>query len=84
MTLKRIIVLSLFSIVFYACNNNIDENLKNYLENNQHAFSLVIRITEELKNVTENNLYNEMLEINNLTVISEAEIDTDLDLDVEN
>ena len=29
MTLKRIIVLSLFSIVFYACNNNIDENLNN-------------------------------------------------------
>lgn len=64
--------------------DNIDENLKNYLENNQHAFSLVIRITEELKNVTENNLYNEMLEINNLTVISEAEIDADLDLEVEN
>ncbi|MBJ2175719.1 DUF3829 domain-containing protein [Aureibaculum sp. A20] len=29
MTLKRIIVLSLFSIVFYACNNNADENLSN-------------------------------------------------------
>jgi len=62
--------------------DNIDENLKHYLENNQHAFSLVVRITEELKNVTENNLYNEMLAINNLTVISEAEIDADLDLEV--
>lgn len=62
--------------------DNIDENLKHYLENNQHAFSLVVRITEELKNVTENNLYNEMLAINNLTVISEAEIDDDLDLEV--
>ncbi|GAA3510861.1 hypothetical protein GCM10022393_25620 [Aquimarina addita] len=64
--------------------DNIDENLKQYLENNKHSFSLVIRITEELKNNTENNLYNEMLEINNLTVISEVEIGADLDLDAEN
>lgn len=64
--------------------DNIGENLKHYLENNQHAFSLVIRITEQLKNVTENNLYNEMLAINNLSVISEIETDADLDLEAEN
>ncbi|MBL4905789.1 MAG: S8 family peptidase [Flavobacteriaceae bacterium] len=63
-------------------DNMIDEELKYDIENNQHAFSLVIRITEELKNNTENNLYNEMLAINSLTVISEVETDTDLDLDV--
>ncbi len=62
--------------------DNIDDNLKHYLENNQHAFSLVINIREELKNITENNLYNEMLEINNLTLINEVETDADLDLDV--
>jgi len=62
--------------------DNIDENLKQYLENNQHAFSLVINIREELKNITENNLYNEILAINNLTVISEVETDADLDLEV--
>lgn len=61
---------------------NIDENLKHVLENNQHAFSLVINIKEELKNINENNLYNEMLEINNLTLISEVETDADLDLEV--
>lgn len=64
--------------------DNIDENLKQYLESNQHAFSLVINITEELKNVSENNLYNEMLSINNLNLISEIETDADLDLEVEN
>lgn len=62
--------------------DNIDENLKQYLENKQHRFSLVVHITEELKNVTENNLYNEMLAINNLTVISEAQTDADLDLEL--
>lgn len=62
--------------------DNIDESLKQYLENNQHAFSLVINIKEELKNITENNLYNEMLEINNLTIISELETGVDLDLEV--
>lgn len=64
--------------------DNIDENLKQYLENNEHAFSLVIHIIEELKNDTEHHLYNEMIAINNLTVISEAETDADLDLDAEN
>jgi len=63
---------------------NIDDNLKQYLENNQHAFSLVINIREEQQNVTQNNLYSEMLAINNLNVISEAEADADLDLDIEN
>lgn len=63
--------------------DNINEGLKQYLENNQHAFSLVINIKEELKNITENNLYNEMLEINNLTLISEVETDADLDLDLD-
>lgn len=62
--------------------DNIDENLKHYLENNQHEFSLVINIREELKNNTENNLYNEMLDINNLTLISEVQVDTDLDLEI--
>lgn len=59
---------------------NIDENLSDYLVNNQHAFSLVINIREELKNTTENNLYNEMRNINELTVIGEAQTDADLDV----
>tara|TARA_R100000935_G_scaffold21946_1_gene40703 strand:+ start:45337 stop:47754 length:2418 start_codon:yes stop_codon:yes gene_type:complete len=63
---------------------NIDESLKQDLANNPHAFSLVIHIREEQKNITENNLYNEMLAINNLTIIGEAEIEADLDLEVEN
>ena len=63
---------------------NISENLKHYLENNEHAFSLVIHIREEQKNHTENNLYNEMLAINDLTLIGEAETDANLDLEVEN
>jgi hypothetical protein len=61
--------------------DNIGEGLKNHLENNQHAFSLVIRITEELRNTTEHNLYNEMHAINNLTIISEASAGADLDLE---
>ena len=64
--------------------DNIDDNLKHYLENNRHAFSLVINIREEVSNITGNNLYNEMFEINNLAVISELESDADLDLDIEN
>ena len=64
--------------------DNIGENLKDQLRKNQSAFSLVIRITEELTTVTENNLYNEMLAINELRVISEAETDADLDLEAEN
>jgi hypothetical protein len=62
--------------------DNIDENLKQYIENNPHAFSLVVNIREELRNVTDNNLYNEMHAINNLTLISELETDADLDLEV--
>ncbi len=62
--------------------DDIDENSKDYLENNKHNFSLVIRITEEMKNDNKNNLYNEMLAINDLTIISEAETDADLDLDI--
>lgn len=62
--------------------DNIDESLKKYLDSNQHKFSLVIRITEELRNITENNLYNELFTINNLTVINEIESDASLDLDV--
>ena len=61
---------------------NIDENLKDYLENNQHAFSIVINIREELKNNTENNFYNEMSNINDVEIIGEVQIDGDLDLDV--
>lgn len=64
--------------------DNIGENSKHYLENNKHNFSLVIRITEEMKNDNDNNLYNEMLAINSLTIISELETDTDLDLEIEN
>jgi hypothetical protein len=62
---------------------NIDESLKQNIDNNQHAFSLVIHIREELRNDNNNNLYNEMLEINDLTLISELETDADLDLEVE-
>jgi len=64
--------------------DNIDDNLKQYVENNQHDFSLVINIREEVNNITDNNLYSEIQAINNLTVISELESDADLDLDVEN
>ena len=63
---------------------NIDESLKQRIDNNEHAFSVVIHVREELKNDNNNNLYNEMIEINNLTVISDAETDADLDLEVYN
>lgn len=62
--------------------DNINENLKQYLNDNQHAFSLVIHISEEQKNVTENNLYNEMHTINNLTVISEVDTEADLEAEI--
>ncbi|QXP58906.1 S8 family peptidase [Olleya sp. HaHaR_3_96] len=62
--------------------DNVDENLLQYLDDNEHAFSLIINIKEELNNVTGNNLYNEMLEINNLNVISDVETGLDLDLGI--
>lgn len=64
--------------------DNIDESLKQRIDNEEHAFSLVIHIREELKNDNNNNLYNEMLAINDLTLISEAEADADLDLEADN
>lgn len=60
---------------------NIDDNLKTFLEQREHPFSLVIRITEELKNNTSHNLYSEMLAINNLTAISSLSAEGDLELE---
>lgn len=63
--------------------DNVDDILKQYLENNRHAFSIVIRITEDLRNDTGNNLYNEMLAINEMTIIGQAETDASLDVEVD-
>lgn len=60
---------------------NIAESLKDYLEKNNHPFSLVIEIKEELKNQTDNDLYNEMFAINQLSIIGEASADSDIDLE---
>lgn len=49
---------------------------KEKLEKKAHQFSLAIRITEIIKNENENNLYNEMLAINNY-----IEIQSDIALD---
>lgn len=83
---KDIIALNGEMAVAVRClsKENIDESLKQKIDNEEHAFSLVIHIREELKNDNNNNLYNEMLAINDLTLISEAEADADLDLEAEN
>ncbi len=47
------------------------------LEKLKHPFSIVIKITEILSNENGNNLYSEMLEINNFLEI-ESNLDTDL------
>ncbi|WP_375587785.1 S8 family peptidase [Flagellimonas aurea] len=60
---------------------NIDETLKDSLERNEHNFSLVIRLTEEIKNTTEHQLYSEMQIFNDIIVIGEAETDADLNLE---
>lgn len=54
-----------------------NEHLKE-LESSKHPFSIVIKITEILNNENGNNLYSEMLEINNF-----LEIDNNLDFDLE-
>lgn len=60
---------------------NVDENLKVYLENNQHPFSIIIKISEEIKNETEHQLYSEMFTNNSLTVINEIESDASVELE---
>jgi hypothetical protein len=62
--------------------DNIEEGLKTYLKDNEHPFSIVIRITEELKNETNFDLYSEMLAINSLQVISDISTESELDLEV--
>jgi len=61
--------------------DNIDESLKNYLNQNNNPFSLVIEIREELKNETEYNLYNEIVAINDVNIIGELSSDADIELD---
>ncbi|MCH8534855.1 MAG: S8 family peptidase [Flavobacteriaceae bacterium] len=61
---------------------NIDESLKDYLEQNSHSFSLVIEIKEELKNETESQLYNEVIAINDVSIIGETSADSVIDLDI--
>lgn len=60
---------------------NITESLKDYLENEDHPFSVVIDIKEELKNETNNDLYNEIFAINQLSIIGEASADSDINLE---
>lgn len=64
--------------------DNIDESLKQHLENNANNFSIVISIHEEIKNDTGNVLYDEVAAINELSGIGEIQTDTDIDLDAEN
>jgi len=61
--------------------DNIDEELNIFLNKKSHPFSIVLTITEEIKNETGNNLYNEMLEINNLDIISNNLLEDDLNLE---
>lgn len=60
---------------------NITESLQDYFEKNNHPFSLVIEIKEELKNQTDNDLYSEMFAINQLSIIGEASVDSDINLE---
>lgn len=62
---------------------NIDETLKDSLERNEHKFSLVIRLTEEIKNTTEHQLYSEIQIYNDIVVMGETETDTELNLETE-
>ncbi|MFC6861515.1 S8 family peptidase [Zunongwangia atlantica] len=66
------------------CKPNIDPQLLQQYRSKEHSFSLVITITEEIKNETNHNLYSEVLDVNNLTVIPESEVGSDADLEAEN
>lgn len=65
------------------CKEDIDENLRAFYKENKHPFSMVIRVTEEIKNQTDNSLYDEILDLNNLTAISDLTSEGDLLLDAE-
>ncbi|MEO2071362.1 MAG: hypothetical protein ABGW99_08500 [Zunongwangia sp.] len=55
-----------------------------HYKNADHPFSLIITVTEEINNETDHSLYDEMLVSNELTIIPEAEVMGDADLEAEN
>lgn len=61
--------------------SNIDEQLLQHYKTEEHPFSIVITVTEEIKNETNYNLYNEMLECNDLTIIPQAEGEAGLEVE---
>jgi subtilisin family serine protease len=50
-------------------------------QSQKNPFSLVIRIEEKIKNETDFNLYNEMIEINDLNVIGDLDQEAEANLD---
>lgn len=63
---------------------NIDPQLLQHYKTAEHPFSIVITVTEEINNETDHNLYDEILAVNDLTIIPEAEVTGEADLEAEN
>ena len=63
---------------------NIDPDLLEHYKIENHPFSIIINVREEVRNETGHSLYQEMLECNNLEIIPEAEAAGDADLTLEN
>jgi hypothetical protein len=59
--------------------NNIPESELERLKCQEHHFSAVIRITELPENKVTNNLYNEMINCNNIEIISNIDLEATLD-----
>ncbi|SHL89302.1 Subtilase family protein [Chitinophaga jiangningensis] len=64
------------------CKDEIPDSYKRHASNNQHRFSIVIRITEIPINEVDGRLYQEMINCNEIRNIAEVINDNDIDLDV--
>ena len=64
------------------CKDDIPESHRQHVENTQHQFSLVLRVTELPINKADGRLYQEMIACNNIQNIIEATGEIDAELDV--